>query len=596
MRDALRTAWLVARVPFRVSRWRPVVAIATLVLSQASAVATAVFLKLLVDAIIRHDRHALLLAAALLAAGIAVNLGGAWLSFSVRVSMNEQASFVLDSDLAFLATSAEGIEHFERPEYLDRVELLRQEHQHLATLPDTAAWTLALLLRLIATIAALATIAPSLALLPLFAIPSLVMGARTQRRSLRTWDDITILWRQQFDVFQLGSNEAPGREARVFGMQSALQSRFASLLDGGDRALGRAARRSALEESIGWAFFSSAFVGALVILGQRVIHHQATAGDLVLALTLAAQLNNQVSLFASNTAAVIRCLAIGSKLLWLVDYAAPSPAPRAAANRAVPSALHDGIRFEAVTFRYPGTDRDILTDVSLHLPAGASIAIVGDNGAGKTTIAKLLTGMYQPTAGRITVDGTNLADLPLAEWRARTAASFQDHARFEFPAHTAIGAGDLSAVDDLDVVAAAAHRADASDLIASLPDGLTTQLGRQFDDGSELSGGQWQKVALARGLMRNTPLLLILDEPTAALDPQTEARLFDRYVHAASATAATTGGITVLVSHRFSTVRFANLIIVIDDGRVIESGTHDELAAAGGLYAELYALQAASYR
>ncbi|MEY2472864.1 MAG: ATP-binding cassette, subfamily bacterial [Actinomycetota bacterium] len=596
MLNHLRTARLIAGIPFRVSRWRPLVAIATLVVSQASAVATAVFLKLLVDATLRHDRHGVVVAAGLLAATVAINLAGAWLSFSVRVGMTERASLVLDSDLALLAASAEGIEHFERPEYLDRIELLRQEHQNLASMPDSAAWTIALLLRLIATVAALASITPALALLPVFALPSLVTGARTQRRSVRTWADITMMWRQQFDVFQLGSNEAPGRETRVFGMQAGLEARFRGLLAGGDQALGRAARRSAVEESIGWAIFSAAFVGALVVLGQQVINHRATAGDLVLALTLAAQLNNQIALFASSTAAVIRSFGIGEKLLWLMDYATESRAGRPDETGAVPPSLRDGIRFEAVTFRYPGTDRDVLTDVSLQLPAGASIAIVGENGAGKTTIAKLLTGMYQPTSGRITVDGVDLAAFPLDEWRTRTAASFQDHAHFEFLARTAIGTGDLAHLDDLDAIAHATDRADAADLVASLPDGLSTQLGRQFEDGSELSGGQWQKIALARGLMRTAPLLLVLDEPTAALDPQTEARLFDRYVHAASASAAVTGGITILVSHRFSTVRFADLIIVIDGGRVIETGTHEELAGAGGLYAELYALQAASYR
>jgi ABC-type multidrug transport system fused ATPase/permease subunit len=553
-----------------------------------------VFLKLLIDAVADKEGSAITVAAALLGAAIGVNLAGAWLSFSLRVGMNERVGMMLDSDIAQLAASAEGIEHFERPEYLDRIELLRQEHQNLATVPDTTAWAAALLLRLGGTVIALAAIAPPFALLPLFAVPSLIIGARSQRRHVRAWDGISSVWRQQFEVFQLAATENAGREARVFGTRDHLERRFAGLLESGDRTLGRTIRRTTLEETIGWAIFSAAFVGALGVLTQRVLRREATAGDLVLALTLAAQLNNQIALLAANAGAVVRAFAVGRKLLWLVDYAARANPTTTPAQ--TPRRLQRGITFDHVDFRYPGTDRPILQELDLLLPAGSTVAVVGENGAGKTTIAKLLTGMYQPTSGQILIDDLPLQSLRLEEWRDHVSASFQDHARFEFPAQHAIGVGDLPHVDDAAAVNAAAERADATDLVDQFPQGLTTQLGRQFDDGMELSGGQWQKVALARGLMRDQPLLLVLDEPTAALDPETESRLFDRYAHAAAGNARTTGGVTVLVSHRFSTVRFADLIVVISGGRVVETGTHAQLIAAGGLYAELYDLQASSYR
>jgi ATP-binding cassette subfamily B protein len=237
------------------------------------------------------------------------------------------------------------------------------------------------------------------------------------------------------------------------------------------------------------------------------------------------------------------------------------------------------------------------------------IAIVGENGAGKTTLVKLLAKMYEPSSGTIQVDDTPLARMPAAEWRARMAGAFQDFFKFEFRAHQTVGLGDVPRIDDRRAVAGAVDRAGADDVVAQLPRGLDTQLGKTWPDGAELSFGQWQKLALARGFMRDRPLLLVLDEPTAALDAETEHALFERYASAArggsgasvSASAgdggdADDGRIILLVSHRFSTVRMADLILVMDGARLIEAGAHDELMAKGGHYAELYGIQAAAYR
>jgi ATP-binding cassette subfamily B protein len=234
----------------------------------------------------------------------------------------------------------------------------------------------------------------------------------------------------------------------------------------------------------------------------------------------------------------------------------------------------------------------------VRLPAGAVVALVGDNGAGKTTLVKLLCGFAVPDSGAILVDGADLAAFDPAGWRARCAATFQDFARLEFPVLEAVGVGDLSQVDDRAAVGAAVERAGATGVVADLPDGLDTQLGTRWEGGVELSGGQWQKLALARGLMRDHPLLLVLDEPTAALDAETEQALFQRYAVAmrAGGAAATDGRVSILVSHRFSTVRMADHIVVLDGARVVETGSHQDLLAAGGPYAELYQIQAAAYR
>ena len=223
---------------------------------------------------------------------------------------------------------------------------------------------------------------------------------------------------------------------------------------------------------------------------------------------------------------------------------------------------------------------------------------MGENGAGKTTLVKLLSKMYEPSAGRILVDGQDLARMPAADWRARLAGAFQDFFRFEFPAQRTVGVGDVPRLDERPAVETAVDRAGAQDVVHTLTDGLDTQLGPTWPNGVEVSFGQWQKLSLARGFMRDGPLLLVLDEPTAALDAETEHALFERYANAASGNGdePANGRITLLVSHRFSTVRMADLIVVLDGARVVEVGSHEELLAAAGHYAELYEIQAAAYR
>ncbi len=288
------------------------------------------------------------------------------------------------------------------------------------------------------------------------------------------------------------------------------------------------------------------------------------------------------------------------RLAWLEDYAASLVAQ---ADLPVPARLRRGIRFEHVSFAYPGTDRLVLEDVSLDLPAGAVVAIVGENGAGKSTLVKLLGKLYEPTDGAIYVDDQPLARMPADAWRQRLAGAFQDFFRFELRAQQTIGLGDLPRLDDVAAVGLAVERAGAADVVDRLPAGLETQLGPTWPAGVDLSFGQWQKLALGRGFVRDEPLLLVLDEPTAALDAETEHALFEHYAAAAHGTgnglttaAAVTGRVTILVSHRFSTVRMADLIVVMDGARVIEVGTHDDLMARRGSYADLYGMQAAAYR
>ncbi|MFL6080816.1 MAG: ABC transporter ATP-binding protein, partial [Ornithinibacter sp.] len=391
-------------------------------------------------------------------------------------------------------------------------------------------------------------------------------------------------------LFVLGTTASPAKEVRVTGNGAALvEARRAEWRKVGD-PMARAKWGTALWGSAAWALFGLGYVGAVVFTAVGL---DASPGQVVLVLVIGNQLSQFVGA-AVGELGFLRTiwLNISRRLIWLEDYAA---AADARSDGHPPDLLRDGITLDHVSFRYPGTDRLVLDDVSLRLPAGSVVAVVGENGAGKTTLVKLLARLYGPDSGRIEVDGVDLASISVPEWRARLAGAFQDFFRFELTALDSVGVGELSRLGDRPAAETAVSRAGAVDVVEALPRGLDTQLGPTWDDGVEVSFGQWQKVALARGFMRDEPLLLVLDEPTAALDAETEHALFERFA-AASRGESGNGRITVLVSHRFSTVRMADVIVVLDGSRVAEVGSHDELMARGGPYSELYTIQAEAFR
>jgi ATP-binding cassette subfamily B protein len=301
----------------------------------------------------------------------------------------------------------------------------------------------------------------------------------------------------------------------------------------------------------------------------------------------------QLASAASGSGALVETLATADRLLWLEDHYAASLA--AAGTRPAPGRLASGIALRDVAFSYPGTERAVLSRLTLTIPAGTPVALVGENGSGKTTLVKLLLGMYPPSSGMIAVDDVPLAEISPAAWRSVCSAAFQDYARFALPAVSSVGVGEVAAHSSQPLALAALDRAGASDLAGQLPDGLSTYVGGPYTGGQNLSGGQWQKIALGRAMRPPSPLLVVLDEPTASLDAHAEHELFERYAAAAARMPAESGTITLLVSHRFSTVRMADLIVYLDEGQVVEAGSHDDLMAAAGKYAGLFTLQAEGY-
>jgi ABC-type multidrug transport system fused ATPase/permease subunit len=278
-----------------------------------------------------------------------------------------------------------------------------------------------------------------------------------------------------------------------------------------------------------------------------------------------------------------------SNLYEYLEHGVPERAPPESTERTGPQP-GDGIRFEHVWFRYPGAENDALRDVSFHLPPGQALALVGENGSGKTTIIKLLTRLYRPARGRILLDGRDLERWDQSALRQRIGVIFQDFVRYQLEVGENIGAGDVQAFSDEARWQVAAEQGMAEPFIREMEERYHTQLGKWFKGGRELSGGQWQKIALARAFMRRDADVLVLDEPTAAMDAGAEADVFAHF------RALSAGKMTVLVSHRFSTVRMADRILVLDRGEVVEQGSHEELLAADGRYARLFTLQAAGYR
>jgi ATP-binding cassette subfamily B protein len=549
---------------------------------------------IIVDAFLAHRPQELAVGIAAVALLYTISWALAMLAGTAGVPLSDRVALYLTTRIARLVNGLKGIEHFERPEYLLELELLDQDRLLLANGPRQGLLVLQVLVRTVGVIVILATIFPPLAALPLFALAPFLGQRASVRMRQRTDEELVEERRLVDELFGLAADAGPAKELRVFGLGETLCARHAALGEHISRRTTRSALLGAVVCGAGWIIFAVGFVVGVAVVTIRATQGHASAGEVVLAVTLVQRAQTQVGQAANAIAQLLTMGRAAHRMIWLEDHAAAQP--RSEVVRAVPERLERGIALEHVSFQYPGSAATILDDISVNIPAGASVALVGENGAGKTTIIKLLTAMYRPTAGRVLVDGAPLEAMDVDEWRRRTSAAFQDFVRMELIAMETIGVGDLPRIDDVPAVELALLRSDATSVVDALPDRLATRVGRSFEGGIDLSSGQWQRLALGRGMMREVPLLLVLDEPTASLDALTEAALFERYVQASKNAGRASGAITLLVSHRFSTVRMADLILVLHGGRIVEAGSHEALLAHRGLYAELFELQARSYR
>jgi ATP-binding cassette subfamily B protein len=591
----LSSMWRLCKLGYR---HEPGLLLAAFLLALLSALPDgllALWFKMLGEGVLRGDAG--LVRTAAIALGVSVVATWFLRTISTRVQrrFRDKVTIALEAHVARLLASIATIAHHERSDYLDRLAMLRNQvfvldHMYMS-LFSTCGW----ILRLGVTVALLMSIHPALLLLAVCALPTVVTSAWRPAVERIAWERGASANRLARHLFTTATTATPGKEVRVTGIGERLVAMRREAWERWYGPVATARWGSAAWHTLAWAVFGGAYVGAVVFVSSAL---QRPAGDVLLVLAAGSRLSTYIGATVGEIGFLRAIWMDGAKrLAWLEDYAASLVA---SADVPVPLRLADGIRFEHVSFAYPGTERRVLDDVTLEVPAGAVVAIVGENGAGKTTLVKLLAKLYEPSAGRILVDGADLARMRADEWRTRLAGAFQDFFRFELRARHTVGVGDVPRLDDEAAVVTAVGRAGAGDVVVRLRAGLETQLGPTWPDGVEVSFGQWQKLALARGFMRDHPLVQMLDEPTAALDAETEHALFERYAAAARGTGESVstgdGRITILVSHRFSTVRMADLIVVLDGARVVEVGTHDALMAKGGQYAELYAIQANAYR
>ncbi|MFD3404728.1 ABC transporter ATP-binding protein [Kribbella sp. NPDC058693] len=585
---ALAAMWRLCKLGYQHEPWLLVAAFLMTLLAALPDALLALWLKILADGVLADDRRATLLAAT----GLAVSVTATWLlrTLSTRISrrFRDRVTIMLEAHVARLQASVATVEHHERRDYLDRLSVLRKQvfvldHMYMS-LFSTCGW----ILRLGVTVVLLMSISPVLALLLVFALPTVVSSSWRPGVERQVEEQYATHSRLADHLFKTATTPAPGKEVRVIGIGRDLVENRRREWEQWYGPIASARWVSAAWHAVAWAIFGAAYVGAVLFVATGL---HGSVGNVLLILAAGARLSSYIGATVGEIGFLRGIWLDGSRrLVWLENYAASLDRT---ADLPAPERLTDGIQLDHVSFTYAGSERPALEDVNLKLPAGKVIAVVGENGAGKSTLVKLICKLYEPTDGHVLLDDQPLDRISTEAWREKIAGAFQDFFRFEFRAAHSVGLGDLPRLDDVPAVTTAVGRAGAEDVLERLESGLDTQLGSTWPDGAEISFGQWQKLALARGFMRDRPLLLVLDEPTAALDAETEHALFERY--AAAAKDSADGRITILVSHRFSTVRMADQIVVLDGARVVETGTHDELIALDGQYAELYRIQAASY-
>ncbi|MEL7222276.1 MAG: ABC transporter ATP-binding protein, partial [Bacteroidota bacterium] len=502
---------------------------------------------------------------------------------------------LFSSDLFNNQTSVKLIRHaaqldlyqFEDPDFYDKLERARRQTTGRTILMTQVLSQVQDFITLVSLGAGLAVFNPWLILLLIFAVVPSFLGENyfnNQSYSLtRSWTPE----RRELDYLRfVGASDTTAKEVKIFGLSDFLANRFEHL----SMKYYRANRKLSIKRA-GWGTLFSAigtlsYYAAYVFILLQTVSGAITIGTLTFLSGAFSRMQGQLQ------GMMQRFSSIAGQALYLqdlFDFFAIKPNIRSQKGSIpFPEKVKDGFIFENVSFKYPGTDQYAIRDLSFHLRAGEKLALVGENGAGKTTLVKLLARLYEPSEGRILLDGTDLREYELHSLRENVGVIFQDFFRYQFNVRDNIAVGRINQGEELPLIEDAAQKSLAAPLVENLPDRYEQMLGKRFHNGVELSGGQWQKIGLARAYMRDAQLL-ILDEPTSALDARAEHEVFLRFSELIKDRTA------VLISHRFSTVRMADRILFLENGSLLELGSHDELLAQDGKYAELFHLQAQGY-
>ncbi len=600
----LRQLGLLFMQMWRTSRWLMLTSIGLRLIVAVQPPLLLLFTKLIIDEVIRQgtlgspgpDWTDWLDSGRLNLLGL--YLAGEFTLVFVRDALNRAIS-VVDSILGESHSNAMSLElmghavqldlkHFEQSEYQDRLERARRQAASRSTVISQLFGQGQSVITAVALAAGLLLYAPLLILLLALSFIPAVWGEIHFNRLAYWISHNRSPERRQMDYLrQLGASADSAKEVKLFGLGPFLTGRFRQL-SGQILAENKTLSIRRALQTGGLAVISTiTYYAAYAYIVWRTLNGDFSVGDLFFLATSFSQLNGYLQQI------LIGFTQIAGQALYLDDlfsfFDIEPTILEPAEPQTFPAPLRQGIVFENVGFRYPGSERWAVRHLSFTAPAGETLALVGENGAGKTTIVKLMTRLYDPDEGRILIDGIDLKHFSTLELRQHIGVIFQDFLRYSFSAADNIAVGRIDASADRDRVVRSAEQSLADSVIRKLPQGYDQMLGRVFAKGHDLSGGEWQKIAIARAYMRNAEVI-ILDEPTAALDARAEAEVFQRSKNLAEGTTA------VLISHRFSTVRMADRIIVIEDGSVSESGTHESLMANPGRYAELFELQAAGYR
>ena len=573
------------------------VGLIALLLGQAALPAAMAWVgKLIVDAVVAaarsgdsaqrwHVLRLVALEAGLMAVSTAMSRGQALLRDLMRASLGNHVNTLILEKAATLE-----LRHFEDADFYDKMQNARREAsiRPLSMALETAS-LLQQLLILASYAVLLARLSPwSVLLIVAASVPSFIAEARFSGESFRlnTWR--APEGRRQNYLEWILTRDSHVKEVKLFDLAPLVLRRYRALFEkfyAEDRSL--ALRKGAAGVVLGLVSLT-AFYGAYAFMAVRAALGAITLGDLTLYLSVFRQGQTAIQSALASIGSLYEDGLFMSNLFAYLDIGTGGEQPRTVPALAPARVRSQEIEFRDVSFRYPGSENWVLRGVSLRLAAGEKLALVGENGAGKSTLVKLLMRLYDPSEGAILYGGTDLRDMDVRDLRDRIGVLFQDYVKYQFTALENVGLGEVHAISDRPRIDAAVDRAGARTVVDELPQKLDTMLGGWFEEGHELSGGQWQKVALARAFMRDRAELLVLDEPTASLDAEAEHDLFLRQQLAAERTA-------ILISHRFSTVRRADRIAVLQHGQVEELGTHEQLIARNGRYAHLFRLQAAGY-